>query len=275
MIRYYATASDTASNVSRWPVFVNTNDSQQYFGTVVADPSIQTLLPVVCLFIQDTNAADTRNGAQALLFYLNELYDNLLISVHGQSSARWPKKSHNLDFPNDHQFLYKPNGVREGHIIFMSDYSSKARMSTTLAYATLEQAGSIGFFSFPFRLHLNGSFWEIEDMVERGDDLFLERVGLDPNGALYKMYNALTSASGNEKKTRTQEGTDDLTALITNLDESLPLATRGTYAFDNLDLPQTASFFATMALISSQDLGPKNYYLYHDNDGTGEWAIFP
>jgi hypothetical protein len=112
-------------------------------------------------------------------------------------------------------------------------------------------------------------------MVERGDDIWLTRIGLDPNGALYKMYNALTTASGNEKKTRTQEGTGDLTTLITNLDESIPLATRTTYGYDNLDLPQTASYFATMALVSSQDLGHKNYYLYHDNDGTGEWMILP
>jgi hypothetical protein len=275
MLRYYVTAADAAGNVSRWPFFVNTNDSAQYLGTVVADPSVQTLLPVVYLFIQNTAASDTQNGAQASLFYLNEFYDNLNISAHGQSSANWPKKSHNVDFANDHQFLYRPNGVREGHVIFMSDYSSKARMSTTLAYATLEQGGSIGLFSFPIRIHLNGSFWGIEDMVERGDDLWLTRVGLDPNGALYKMYNALTTASGNEKKTRTWEGTDDLTTLITNLNESLPLASRMTYAYDNLDLPQTASYFATMAIISSQDLGHKNYYLYRDSDNTGEWMILP
>ena len=69
------------------------------------------------------------------------------------------------------------------------------------------------------------------------------------------MYNALTTASGNEKKTRTWEGTDDLTALITNLNESLPLASRMTYAYDNLDLPQTASYFATMA--HHQQPGPR------------------
>ena len=275
MIRYYVTASDTADDVSRWPFFVSTNDSAQYLGTVVADPSVQSLLPVVYMFIQNTAAADTQNGAQASIFYLNEFYDNLNISAHGQSSASWPKKSHNVDFADDHQFLYKPGGTREGHVIFMSDYSSKARMSTTLAYKTLEQAGSYGFFSFPIRVHLNDSFWGIEDMVERGDDLWLTRIGLDPNGALYKMYNNMSTASGNEKKTRTWEGTDDLTALITNLDESIPLATRVTYGYDNLDLPQTASYFATMALISSQDLGHKNYYLYHDNNGTGEWMILP
>ena len=68
MLRYYVTAADTAGNVSRWPFFVNTNDSAQYLGTVVADPSVQTLLPVVYLFIQNTAAADTQTARRRRCF---------------------------------------------------------------------------------------------------------------------------------------------------------------------------------------------------------------
>jgi hypothetical protein len=275
LLRYYVTAADIANNVSRWPIFPDATDSQQYFGTVVADPSIQSQLPVAYLFIQDTTSADNRTGTPASLFYLNELYDNLNIYVHGQSSVGWPKKSHNLDFPKDHQFLYQPNGAREKKVIFISNYGDKARMCTTLTYATTAMSGGMGLFSFPIRIQLNGAFWGIEDMVEHGDDLWLDRIGRDGNGALYKMYNDLSYASGNEKKTRDWEGTDDLTALVNNLNESVPLATRVTYAWDNLDLPQTASYFADMALASSQDVAKKNYYLYRDSNGTGEWAIAP
>ncbi len=275
LLRYYVTAVDTNGNASRWPIFPDPTDSQQYFGTVVADPSIQSQLPVAYLFIQDTTSADNQTGTQASLFYLNELYDNLNIYVHGQSSVYWPKKSHNLDFPKDHQFLYTPGGTRESKVIFISNYGDKARMCTTLTYAAATLSGGVSMFSFPIRIHLNGSFWGIEDMVEHGDDLWLDRIGRDGNGALYKMYNDMSYASGNEKKTREWEGTDDLTALITNLDESVPLTNRVLYAWDNLDLPQTASYFADMALASSQDVAKKNYYLYRDTEGTGEWAITP
>jgi hypothetical protein len=275
LLRYYVTATDIYGNVARWPFFPDAIGSQQYYGTVVTDPSIQSDLPVAYLFIQNTTDADNQTGTQASLFYLNELYDNLHIYVHGQSSVGWPKKSHNLDFPNDHRFLYRPGGTREDKVIFMSNYGDKARMCTTLTWAACGLSGGVSMFSFPIRIHLNGSFWGIEDMVEHGDDLWLDRIGLDGNGALYKMYNSLTSASGNEKKTRTDEDTSDLTALITSLDESLPLTNRVTYAWDNLDLPQTASYFADMALVSSQDVSAKNYYLYRDTEGTGEWAITP
>jgi len=275
LLRYYVTATDISNNISRWPFFPDATDSQEYYGTVVADPSIQTLLPVAYLFIQDTNSADDQTGTQGSLFYLNELYDNLHIYVHGQSSVGWPKKSHNVDFPKDHRFLYQTNGTREDKVIFMSNYSDKARLRTTLFYAIAAQSGGVSLFSFPIRIHLNGSFWGLEDMVEHGDDLWLDRMGRDPDGALYKMYNEMSTASGNEKKTRTYEGTDDLNALITKLDESVPLATRVTFAWDNLDLPQTASYFADLAITSDQDVGHKNYYLYRDSNNTGEWAIFP
>ena len=275
LLRYYVTAVDTAGNASRWPIFPDPIDSQQYYGTVVGDPSIQSQLPVAYLFIQDTTSADNRTGTPASLFYLNELYDNLNIYVHGQSSTYWPKKSHNLDFPKDHQFLYQPNGIREKKVIFISNYGDKARMCTTLTYATAAMSGGMSLFSFPIRIQLNGSFWGIEDMVEHGDDVWLDRIGRDGNGALYKMYNNLSSASGNEKKTREWEDTSDLTALINSLDESISLTNRVLYAYDNLDLPQTASYFADMALASSQDVAAKNYYLYRDSDGTGEWAITP
>ena len=30
-----------------------------------------------------------------------------------------------------------------------------------------------------------------------------------------------------------------------------------------------------MAIVSDQDLGHKNYYMYRDTPNTGEWSIFP
>jgi hypothetical protein len=275
LLRYYVTATDVSNNVSRWPIFPDATESQQYYGTVIADPSVQSHLPVAYLFIQDTTSADNQTGTQGALFYGNELYDNINIYVHGQTSAGWVKKSHNLGFPKDHQFLYQPGGTREKKVIFISNYGDKARMHTTLTYAACDLSGGMSLFSFPIRIQLNNAFFGVEDMVEHGDDLWLDRIGRDGNGALYKMYNAMDNAGGNEKKTRDWEDTSDLTALIANLDESLPLATRVTYAWDNLDLPQTASYFADMAIVSSQDVGKKNYYLYRDTEGTGEWAITP
>jgi len=274
LLRYYVTASDTDGSESRWPIYPN-SEAQQYFGTVAVDPSIHSLLPVVHLFIEDIDAANTTTGSSASIFYLGELYDNASISLHGQSSSGWPKKSYNLDLPKDHELLYKTGAPREKKIRLLSNYGDKMRMHTTLTYKIVELAGAYGHFSFPTRVQLNGSFFGIEDMVESGDEYFLSRLGLDPNGALYKAYDALDNAWSSEKKTRKSEGADDLAQFIASLDESRSLSDRTAYGYDHIDLPQAANYFATMAICSSQDLGHKNYYVYHDNDGTGEWSIMP
>ena len=87
--------------------------------------------------------------------------------------------------------------------------------------------------------------------------------------------NSLDSAGGNEKKTRRSEDFSDLQSLVNNLSPSRSLSNRVVYAYDNLDLPQTISYFVALALISSQDHGHKNYFLYRDSNASQEWAIFP
>ena len=52
-------------------------------------------------------------------------------------------------------------------------------MCTTLTYAAAAMSGGMSLFSFPIRIQLNGSFWGIEDIVEHGDDLWLDRIGRD------------------------------------------------------------------------------------------------
>ena len=59
MIRWFITASDVSDRTSRWPIFSSATDSEEYLGTVVADPSIQSALPVLHTFIQNQSAADT------------------------------------------------------------------------------------------------------------------------------------------------------------------------------------------------------------------------
>src|SRR5439155_23661552 len=106
MIRYYVVATDGQAYTSPWPLFVDSSDSEQYLGTVVADPGIESWLPVVHLFVGKTGAAETVGGTRCSLFYLGEFYDNVLISLHGQSSAGWPNKSFNRDFNSDHRVRY-------------------------------------------------------------------------------------------------------------------------------------------------------------------------
>ena len=81
----------------------------------------------------------------------------------------------------------------------MTNWGDKAKVRNALAYDMIAAAGSDGHFSFQVRVQRNAQFFSIADLMEDGDDRWLERLGRDPNGALYKMYNNLGSASGRKE----------------------------------------------------------------------------
>jgi hypothetical protein len=158
-------------------------------------------------------------------------------------------------------------------INLLTNYADKSRVRNTLAHDTGRLTGAVYHFAFPVRVQQNASFHGVWDMVEDGDDRLLERNGLDPEGAFYKMYNLLDSSTSNvEKKTRKEETQNtDLQALVDGLNPSTALATRKTFAYDNVDLPATINYLVTRQLNSDADHGHKNYYLYRDTNITREW----
>ena len=274
MIRYCVAAEDSLGRTSRWPLFSNRAGYSAYEGTVISDLSIESRLPVYHLFFPPNSPA-LEASTEAVLFHLGELYDRVLISPHGQISATFPKPSFNLDFPHDHRFRYRANEARVSDIKMLANFGDKSKIRNALAYEMIEAAGSIGHFAFPIRLQRNGKFFCLAEVVEDGDDRWLTRAGLDPQGALYKMYGNLNAVGQAEKKTRRTEGTRDLVMLASALAEYRPLPERVAYALDNINIPQCISYLVAMSLISSGDHGHKNYYLYRDTRGTGEWALLP
>ncbi|MFO1461814.1 MAG: CotH kinase family protein [Verrucomicrobiota bacterium] len=275
MLRYRIVATDSAGQETRIPPFFDPQDSDQYLGCVIPEAGIDSRLPVFELFVENVAASESFGGTRASLSHLGEFYDNIGIRLHGQSSSGFPKKSFNLDFNRDHRFRYATNAPRVKDLKLLTNYGDKSRLHNTLAYELIHAAGSAGHFAFPVRVQRNGTFHGILDVVEDADERFLKRTGLNPEGALYKAYDALENPFGSEKKTRTDEGVDDLAALINALAPAKPIAQRVAYAWDNIDLPQTVSYFVGLALVSSQDHGHKNYFAYRDTTGSGDWSLLP
>jgi hypothetical protein len=278
MIRYCVQAQDEQARASRWPLFAKNSNYSAYEGTVVADPSIQSRLPIVHLF-DPGNGPMMGLGRQAatgfVLFVNGELYDNVFVSAHGQISRGFPKPSFNLKFPRDRRFRYRQNEPRVSEVKILGNFADKSKIRNTLAYEMIAACGSIAHFAFPVRIQQNGEFLCIAEMIEDGDDRWLERAGRDPEGALYKMNSSLMPGSEAEKKTRKSENVRDLSRFAAAIGEHRPLFERAGYAYDHIDIPQCISYFVAMALISSGDHGHKNYYLYCDTRGSGEWALLP
>ena len=276
MVRYYVYATDTLGRSGRFPSFNDAKNSPEYLGAVVTDGSLTNPLPVLHLFVQNPALATNDLGTRCSVFYDGEFYDNVFVNLHGQTTALvFSKKSLTINLNTGYKFRWSSSQPRVNGFNLLTTMGDKAYLRQFLAYETFTEAGVPSHFAFPVRVQENGALFGVFGFVEQGDGDFLGRVGLDPNGALYKAYFPLDSAYGvAEKKTRQTEANDDLQALIDNC--KLSGTALRNYLYDNIDIPELINFLATIQLVQNEDCCDyKNYYLYRDSDGTGQWQMLP
>jgi len=277
MVRWYIIATDITGRESRFPTHLDLLNSPKYCGTVVEDPNLTNPLGVLHWFILNPQAANTNAGTRCSLFYDGQFYDNVLINIHGQSSRGFPKKSYDIDFHPGYNFKWAQGQPRADDINLMTTYPDKAQMRNILAYDTYRDADCVYHWVFPVRVQQNGAFWGTAHVMENGDEDWLVRMGLNTEGALYKMYNTFSSSShansGAEKKTRKYEDNADLSELYSGI--SLSGENRRRYLYDNVDVAQVVNFLAARAITGDTDCCHKNYYFYRDTGLSNEWQMWP
>lgn len=280
MTRWRFVASDSSGAQAKIPPYRTPLDSHQYFGTVAHDPEVVSNLNVLEWFVQNPYAATTPTGTRGAVYYRGEFYDNVHFNRHGQSTGGFVKKSYNLDFNRTQRFLWHPEAPRVADIDLLTNWADKSKVRHPLAWQIMRESGVNAHFAFTVRVEQNGQFFSTADFVEDGDDIYLERAGLNKDGALYKAYdNRLnkdqgnTASSGFEKKNRKSENNADLQALIDGLD--LNGSALDAYIRDNVDIPKTVNMLAANSVVRNIDMHSKNWYIYRDTGGTDEWAILP
>ncbi|HEY3266634.1 MAG TPA: CotH kinase family protein [Armatimonadota bacterium] len=274
MIRYYVTAMDAGSRISRYPYFANQTDSPEYLGTVAASPTVTSLLPIFYWFVEDPDAAGTDTGTYCSIYFGGRFYDHVHVRLRGQTSASWPKKHYKFDMNHGFDFVYDPAQAAVTEFNVQSTFSDKSNIRSILAWETYANAGAPGCITWPIRVQQNGAFHSVATFLEQPNGTMLTRNGLDADGALYKMYNEGTDAVNNvEKKTRQTEDNSDLQAFVNGIQLTGPALTN--YLFDNVNLPEAINYVAATSIMHDNDHAGKNYYLYRDTDGSGEWSYLP
>jgi CotH protein/lamin tail-like protein len=280
MTRWRFLAADSTGTETKEPAYRDPLDSHQYFGTVTQDAGVQSALPVFHWFTTNPGGAGTITGSRGAVYYNGELYDNVLFNLHGQSSTVFPKKSYNIDFNRTQRFLWSTNAPRVADVDLLTNWADKSKVRHVLGYEVMRESGVAAHFAYTVRVEQNGNFFSTADFIEDADEIYLERAGLNPAGALYKVYQNLlnkdagdTSTFGVEKKTRRLENNTDLQALINGLDLTGPALVN--YLYDNIDLPRCVNMLAANSVIRNIDMHAKNWYIYRDTGRSGEWAILP
>jgi hypothetical protein len=296
MVRYSISATDANGRVSRWPLFTNPSGTAQYLGTVVNPNYLTSAIPVIHLFAQPTVlqpgpntssiGADSQAGSSGVsVFYDGEFYDNIYVSLRGNTTAGYPKKSHRFEFNREHLFRHpgvgfgwpEKSGPRIRRTSFVADYPDPAYMRQGLSFWLCEQAGSPATFYYPVRLQLNGQFYQLANHNDVHTEELLDRLGYDPNGALYNAVGTVQtsqfSTGGFEKKTREWEGNADYQQFANAIAESVPVAARRTNVFEMMDLPNVINYLVAARFAQENDDVWANMSIYHDNDGDDLWRI--
>lgn len=298
MVRWRVVATDVATNSWREPAFLDregTNQSAEYRGTVIAQGGIPNSLPVYHWFTQNVTNARNRTGARASFFYDGIFHDNIFVRQRGGFTNNGSQK---FDFNQNESFEYDPAVPRVGEINLNAQGSDPSYMRQPVSFDLLRLSGSPSSQAFPVQLRLNGIYDRVAIHIEQVNGDFLKRQGLPQEGALYKFVQRSNLRpglndidTGVEKKSRENEDFSDLVALIQGLKQSQAgvniensgslihtapeTAARELFLFDHLNVPQIINYLAAQIVVQDTDDTRKNFYLYRDTLGTGEWSIFP
>ncbi|MCU0915114.1 MAG: lamin tail domain-containing protein [Planctomycetes bacterium] len=279
MVRWYVQAQDTAGQTSRNPLFAYPDNAPEYYGTVIQNSGIVSALPILCWFTENPAAASTRSGTRGSVFFDSEFYDNIFIRQRGGATVGAGSKK--FEFNNGYPFRFAGADSRVQEFNLNQNGSDPTYLRPPLAFETMRRAGCPASQSFLMLSVLNGQIERVEIFVEQVDDVFLERHGLDPHGALYKFVqrSSITPVfsdinSGIEKKTRRHEDFSDIRAVVQGLNAATA-EQRRVFVFDAFNLPGMLDYLAARCLLQDTDDIRKNFYFYRDTEGRGEWSIFP
>ncbi|MEX2185449.1 MAG: lamin tail domain-containing protein [Pirellulales bacterium] len=302
MLRYFVTTQDTAGGTFRAPFLpdpANAAGYPEYFGTVIADPSVTTALPVFQWFVPNPTwhmnvpgnpgSGNNRNLSPASAFYDGEFYDNIGVHVRGSSTTQnWAKPKFKFQFNDSHEFRYADDRERVDEFNLQSHFievlfgvGPTSQMRETIAQQFLQEVGAPASTAFHMRVQQNGQFYSLASFIEEVDTRFLRRYGFDDTGAMYKASPTIGStlapnptSSSYQKVNRENEPFTDLIALTNGISGLIPGVSRENYLFDNVNLPQIINDAAAQVVLLNHDRLTKNYYVYRDPT-TGEWSRFP
>ena len=276
MLRWYVRTVDVVGVEGRLPLFQYDDEpTPEYFGTMIADPSLEHDVAVLHWFVADEAAAGGRGGTRASLFYDGEFYDNVFVRQRGGSTAgnSVGKTNFKFDF-NGATFRFDPRYGRVEEFNLNTTATDKSYVRQPMSFEAYRKLGAPSSVSFPMHVRRNNEFYGVFVFIEEPSEEMLERSGLDPNGALYKMYNEFTNTGSARKKTRKNEDKDDLGDFIRNVN-SLEGQELHNYLVDHVDLPMTLNYLVGTVLVHQNDNPHKNHFLYRDTVGTGEWMYLP
>ncbi len=211
---------------------------------------------------------------------LGQHFADARLELHGGLARQFEKKSYRVklpEFDGEPPTLALFGAAAEPHRRFVLNaaWIDRTFARNRLTMQLRRQTGGFGPRVEPAALCINGHFHGLYTLVERIDQVYLQKQGFDPGGNLYKAENNYANfwlwpdepLKGYLKKLNENEPADDLVALLTAV-TSTPrrYADYEAAIAPRLSLDDHRRFMMVHIFADDQDSFMKNYYLYRDID---------
>ncbi len=254
----------------------SSDDSMNYHGYVVEDPSNLTQLPLLQWFMSDEDYNDMdqnhREDEQTfptVVVYGDQFFDNATVRIYGDTSKdpSIAKVSLNFELPSGYRLTIPDKITRAlNEFNLESDIGDYTHALQPVAWQVAREFGVVPIQTTKVRLDRNGNFHGLFTLVEKYNGEWRDAHNYS-TGALYKEWS--------DKRTREEEDNSDIVSWRTELDKPRSAARRQ-YVFDNQDIPNALNFMAFQSIVRNHDWHMlSNTYQYRDTEGTGRWSLLP
>ena len=223
------------------------NDTIDWVGTTIADPSVTTDLPVIEWFTSAENYQqgfdeDGDTDFDGVLAYDGVVYDNVGFRARGgiARSPDWTKRNWKFRLPDHHDFFI--DGIEDGLDVLdlQGGFADEARIREYLGHTIASEMGLVAPRVQHVRLHLNGEFFGLHTLQEHPDAGFLRANELE-DATLFKGVQNPEYESG-----------------------PTTVGVPSTIGWEDWDIPEYLNLLAAASVIQNNDFGHDNFYFWYD-----------
>ena len=244
-------------------VFPPRTDTEDVYGYYVNDNQPDSPLPIITFITPSANGRSWLSGS-------GRAYRRFSIASRGDifHQAQIRRRGGSVYGATKPFLKVKMN---KGHLFFgkkrfnlQSLWTDKALVRETMAWRLFDEMDNPALSHEFFRIHANGSYHALYAVMENPEERWLDRVGLNADGNLYKATASREERNGTyEKKTNQHEDYSDLRTFLNALHDT-PRNQLTDFFLEKTEPDTLIDYQAGQVLINNRDYPHKNHYLYHD-----------
>jgi CotH kinase protein/Lamin Tail Domain len=281
--RYLIWAEDNVGTLQLHPESSEPTPNSAYFTW---DGSPETQLRIVWLYCDASSwsSMSKYNEVSSIIVVDGIVYDRTRTRWRGNTAISNYKKNFKFRFNKDNRARDKKTWNLNGDMV------DKSYMHSAVSWEICKRVGVPYAETESHHLRVRPgaggfTFWGLYVYLEQFNEQFLDRVGLDDGGNLYKSASdqrAYTSYSSRYRKNTNEEANDwsDLEDFIAGINvyyTAQPQVSKEQahlYLLANMNIDEYLDYLCSMTLIGNADQCGKNQFVYHNPDDN-RWMKFP